>query len=153
VHHLGSAIVTNLRALASTLEEQQAQEPEVSPGFGTPITWANTRQVGGDEVYGAGGPVTDTLGETVGKALNAGVGVLVRVRARAGSPCRGAMEGAAEFQALWVFSSDACGVYGMQETKIEHRGRTEPVGEFVLSTASGNVRLRMGTGLLLRIIR
>jgi len=152
-HHRRWAIVTNLRALASTLDVQQAQEPEVSPGFGTPITWANTRQVGGNEVYGAGGPVTDTPGEDVGRALNMGVGALVRVRARPGRPCRGATEGTTEYQALWVFSSDASGVYGMQGTKTEHRGRTEPVGELVLSTASGDVRLGMGTGMALRITR
>ena len=151
VNRQESAIVANLRALASTVEVQEAQVPDFSPGFGTPYNWVTTTQVGGDVVYGVGGPVTDTMSEHVGRAVNGGV--LIQVRARADSTCRGALNSEAPLQALWVFSSDACGVYGMEGTRIEKAGRTEPVGEIILVATKGDVRLRMGSGMLLRIVR
>lgn len=150
-HHRQAAIVTNLRAIASFMEVESAQTPESSPGFGTPSTWATTRQVGGDEVYGVGGPVTDELNQTVGVAVFDGV--LVHVRARPGTPCRGALDPEDRLQPLWVFSSDACGVYGINGVTIQHAGRSDPLGEIILTAEAGDVKVRSGSGLLLRVVR
>jgi hypothetical protein len=144
-------VVTSLRALASFLEVQEAQTPEFSPGFGTPYTWANTRQIGGDEVYGVGGPVTNRWNERVGTGVYGGV--LVHVRARPESECRGTLGTEDQLQALWVFSADACGVYGIEGVKIARAGRSEPTGEIQLSVAKGDRVVRSSSAMLLRVVR
>lgn len=55
--------------------------------------WLTTVQVGGDVVYGEGGPVTtsENADQLVGKAVNGGV--LSRVSAKEGTKCRGAIDG------------------------------------------------------------
>jgi hypothetical protein len=144
-------IVASLRALGGFVEVQAAQTPEFSPGFGTPYVWANTRQIGGDEVYGVGGPVTNQSDERVGKGVYGGV--LVHVRAQPDSRCRGPLDLEDRLQALWVFSSDACGVYGIPGVKIAHAGRTEPVGEITLLADQRDLLVRGASGMLLRVVR
>ena len=141
-------VKTNLRALAGFMEVLEAETPETSPGFGTPSPWVTTRQIGGDEVYGVGGPVTNAASEHVGKAIFGGV--LVHVRANPGSNCRGPLDDNDQLQALWVFSADACGVYGMDSVTIAHAGRTSPAAEITLASDHGDVSLRGGTAMLLR---
>src|SRR5262245_838403 len=74
-------IVANLRAIAGFMEVYAAQTPAVGPGFGDVFRWMTTIQVGGDVVYGEGGPVTSAENgeEVLGRSVNGGV--LVRVRA------------------------------------------------------------------------
>lgn len=151
LHHRRIPIVTDLRALASFMEVNYAGVPETTIGFGTPYVWATTRLIGGDEKYGVGSVVTDQDSKTVGIGLDGGV--LVHVRGKPGTKCRGPLDGEDHLQALWVFSSDACGVYGMLGTTISHAGRTEPVGEFELSAEKGEVKVRSGSGALLRVVR
>ena len=151
IHHRIIPIVVSLRALAGFMEVQSAQTPEFSPGFGTPYNWANTRQIGGDEVYGVGGPVTNQSDETIGKGVYGGV--LVHVRAQPESRCRGALDSEDSLQALWVFSADACGVYGIQGVRIAHAGRTEPLGEIVLVADQEDLLVRGASGMLLRVVR
>jgi hypothetical protein len=149
VHHRRAAMVTNLRAIASPMEVQFAQIPETSPGFGTPYPWATTSLIGGDVKYGAGAPVTDRGSQVVGEGTYEGV--LVHVRAQPESGCRGELDGNHDPQALWVFSADSCGVYGMSGIRIAHAGRTEPLGEIVISADSSGVNVRGGSGMLLRV--
>jgi len=151
IRHHTIPVVTSLRAIAGFMEVQFAQTPEISPGFGTPYTWLTTRQIGGDEVYGVGGPVTDQWSNNVGKGVFGGV--LVHVRTHPGSKCRGPMDAEDRLQALWVFSSDACGVYGMTGVTIAHAGRTGPLGEIVLTADHRDVLVRGASGLLLRVAR
>ncbi len=151
IHHRRMAMVTNLRAIASPMEVQFAQIPETSPGFGTPYVWATTDLIGGDVKYGVGGPVTDRGGEVVRKGTYDGV--LVHVRAQPESGCRGELEGSHDAQALWVFSADSCGVYGVSGIRIERAGRDAPAGEITLSAENGNVNIRSGSGVLLRVVR
>jgi hypothetical protein len=147
-HHEEIPIVVSLRVMASFMEVLFAETPETTPGFGDPYVWSVTHQIGGDVKYGVGGPVTDQFNNAVGKGTFDGV--LVHVRAQAGSNCRGALD-QDQLQALWVFSSDACGVYGMDGVRIVHAGRTDPVGEIILATESRKLNLPAGTAMLLRV--
>jgi hypothetical protein len=146
----GIAITTNLRALASPMEVWDAQLPQSGPDRGTPETVWTTVQVGNsDIVYRGGGPVANGS-RVVGEPLMNG-GVLVNVSAKPGSECRGVVAGNDRPQALWVFASDACGVYSLPNITIRHAGRTDPVGQIVLVSSSGDVKVRKGSGLLLRV--
>ena len=102
-------ITTSLRAMAGFMEVLDAGTPTQSVGESDVFTWMTTRQIGGDSVYGRGGVVTSgQSGQVVGSAPMSG-GVLVQVSANPSGRCRGGIEGNENPQALWVFSSDACG--------------------------------------------
>lgn len=153
VRSSATSITTNLRAIAGYVEVDAAQIPAgLSSGEGEVYDWLPTKQVGGDDVFGRGGPVTkwNDSSEVVGRALMSG-GVLVHISARPGTDCRGALYGNDALQALWVFSSDACGVYGMPHVAIAHAGRDQPVGLIVLRSSDGKLSLPSGTAMLLRI--
>ena len=149
LRHSAIPIITNLRALASPLEIDAAQIPLYGGDRGTPSTAYTTTQIGGEVVYRGGGPVA--RGETVvGEPVFGGV--LVSLREAEGKPCRGAIDGNNRPQALWLFSSDACGVYGYPEVEITQAGRTDPVGEIKLSSTDGrDLAIRTGSGMLLRV--
>jgi len=140
-------ISTNLRALASMLDVFQAQLPTMGADRGTPENWWTTEQIGGDVVY-RGDSVANGL-EVVGRPT--ANGVLVHLRSKSGAPCRGEISGNDELQATWVFSADACGVYGFSDLAIAHAGQTEPVGQITLVSTQGDFDVRGGSGLLLRV--
>jgi len=52
---------------------------------------------------------------------------------------------------LWVFSTDACGTFGLPEWIIRKSGLARPIGEIVLTSSRKNVKLPAGTGLLLQV--
>ena len=148
--HSAIPVTTNLRALASPSEIDDAQLPLYGGDRGTPSTAYTTVQIGGgrEVVYRGGGPVA--RGDTVvGKPVYGGV--LVTVSSAPGAPCRGTVEGSNRPQALWLFSSDACGVYGYAGISISHAGRTNPAGQIVLSTSNRELNIRAGSGMLLRV--
>lgn len=139
---------TDLRALAFPLDVDAAENPEFSPDRGTPSSAWVTDQVGGETVYrGAGHLMSGN--QIVGESVSDGV--LVRVTASTGSGCRGAVAGNDWPQALWIFSSDACGLYGYPQLAINHARRTEPVGVITLSSQSGEVKVWRDSGMLLRV--
>jgi hypothetical protein len=150
-HGQAIPVKTNLRALAGFMDVQDAGLPRQAPGEGDVHNWWTTTQVGGESVYGASGPVmsAEDASKVVGKSVNDGV--LVQVRAKEGTKCRGAIDGNDDPQALWVFSSDACGIYGISNVKIAHAGRTEPVGTIVLEMQGRNTKIRSAAGMLLRV--
>jgi hypothetical protein len=152
IAHQAISIVTNLRAIAGFMEIAQAQTPPIGPGESDVYRWLTTQQVGGDLVYGEGGPVTASTNsdEILGREANGGV--LGLVRSKNGTKCRGAIDGNETSQALWVFSTDACGTYGLQHLQILHAGRTDPVGVIVLASNNSNLKIPAGTGMLLRVI-
>jgi hypothetical protein len=148
--HQTISITTNLRAIAGLMEVRDAETP-FGAGESNDNQWLSTVQVGGDVAYGEGGPVTsgENANVVVGKLIN---GSLVgQVRAKEGTECRGAIDGNDRPQALWLFSSDACGVYGLEHISIAHAGRTDPVGLIVLTSNKGNIKIAAGAGLLLRV--
>jgi hypothetical protein len=146
-------ITTDLRAIAGFMEVLSAGVPNQAIGEGDVSEWMTTTQIGGDSVFGAGGPVTSAHNatEVVGKSLMSG-GVLVQVSANQSVNCRGALDGNNSPQALWVFSSDACGTYGLANISIVHAGRTDPVGTITLEVQARKAKIQDGAGLLLRVI-
>ena len=138
-------VVMNLRALASYLEIDTASIPTTGPDRGTPSVWWNTVQVGGEDLYG-GGPLA--RGDQILGHWVAG-GAVGKIEAN--GKCRGEVADNAREQALWVFSTDACGIYGYPNLAIEHAGRTTPVGEITLSSTNPQLKIRAGSGMLLRV--
>jgi hypothetical protein len=143
-------ITTDLRALASMMEIDEAQIPETGPDRGTPSTAWTTVQVGGDEVVYRGGGHVMNASEVVGEPVPDGV--VVRVSPNANQGCRGPINGNERSQALWVFASDACGLYGFSGVTILNSGRSNPVGLIVLTAERKDLNIRSGSGMLLRII-
>jgi len=144
-------MTTNLRAIAGFMEVIEAGEPTLGMGESEVYNWLTTTQIGGDSVFGVGGPVASAHDTSVivGKSLMAG-GVLVQPSAN--GRCRGALDGNNHPQALWVFSSDACGTYGLSNVQITHAGRTPPIGTFTLDLQNRKTKIQSGAGLLLRVI-
>jgi len=137
-------ITAGVRAIASLPAVAAASEPTSPPltDLNPPSTWT-THQVGGEVVYRAGGEVM--AGETaVGKPVP--YGVLGRFRPNPISHCTN--EGTDREQALWIFATTACGVYGYENLKLAHAGTTDPKGQITLAS-TGDVQLYSGSGLLL----
>jgi hypothetical protein len=146
VHGRRIPLTASVRALASMLEVEEAQIPEGGAERGLPPEDRNTRQIGGDMVYRAGGPLTRGA-DVVGTPTPYGaVG-----RLSANPPCRAGIDGNDRPQALWLFSTDACGLYGYSGIALEHAGRTAPVGTIRLSGPQDKLKIRSGSGLLLRV--
>ena len=151
VGHQEITIATSLRAIAGFMSVLEAQTPPIGPSESDVYDWLTTAQIGGDVVYGKGGIVTsaDNSDQIVGREVYGGV--LGRVMAKEGSMCRGAINGNDQPQAFWVFSTSACGTYGLGHTTIAHAGRTDPKGMIVLVSDRGPLKIVAGAGMLLRV--
>lgn len=145
-HHTFS-VTTNLRALASMMVVEDAQIPPTGPDRGTPWAWTTRNLIGGEVAYGEGPVVRGT--NIIGLAL--ANGVLVPVEENETGGCRGDAVGDGKPQALWVFSSDACGLYGLPNLKLVQAGRNAPLGQITLHANQGDVRVQAGSGMLLRV--
>jgi len=145
------AVSTDLRAIAGFMQILEAQVPTSGPGEGDVYDWLTTTQIGGDVVYGRGGSVgaSDNANLIVGKSVPGGV--VGQVRAKQGTKCRGTIDGNNASQSLWLFSSDACGTYGLDHISIRHAGRTSPTGVIVLSSDGRILKIPAGAGMLLRV--
>jgi len=142
-------VTTSLRALASYVEVEAAQIPDTGSDRATPEEDRTTVLIGGDVDYRGGGPVMEGATAVGRPTAN---GVLSEVSAKPGSPCEGETGTALGLQALWVFSADACGVYGMPHIAIQHMGRSSN-GQFVLTGDAGqSVKIAKGTGMLLTVL-
>jgi hypothetical protein len=137
-------VSTNLRAVASMMRVSEAYLPEEQASRGlVPENW-DTRQIGGDTVYRGGGHVMAVNG-FVGNPTAYGV----RDRLTTNGPCRAAVSGNTQPQALWLFSSNACGVYDIPGLTIVHAGRSS--GAIDLVSPSHPLLIRSGSGWLLRV--
>jgi hypothetical protein len=145
----GYAISTYLRAIASFNAVRAAQLPRTGADDGTPTGWADTMQIGGDIRFGDGGDVRNHAKQKVGKGVIGGV--LVRVAANPAKGCDGAVNGDVNPKALWVFSADACGVYDLKGVKVAHTGKEAPAVGIMLHFEKEDMKLDVGTGILLRI--
>lgn len=142
-------ITTSLRALASMQAVRDAQLPtNLIDDFGSTIRDWNTTQVGGQAVYRGDGAVMEGT-EVVGKASSVGE-VFGTPKTWPWSPCAHDGTGTG-LQSFWVFSTDACGVYGFDGLKLAPPERSRAAGEIVLESA-GKLNLRAGSGLLLMVV-
>jgi hypothetical protein len=136
-------IAASLRAIAGPLEVEAAQTPSATAERG-PSPWeGNSIQIGGEVAYRDANLVADK--KVVGKAL-AGGGALGALR-----PSPRGCEGDPQIQALWVFSTTACGVYSKDDYEIQHAGDKDPLGRIVLH-AKYEILVRRGSGLMLRVV-
>jgi len=142
-------ITTSLRALAGMQAVFDAQLPmNMVDDHGSSIRDWNTTQIGGQAVYRGDGFVMEGE-DVVGHASMVGE-VVGRPMTWPWSPCaRDAVLNSE--QSFWVFSTDACGMYGFGDAKLTHAGRTTPVGEIALESPD-KLELRGGSGLLLVVI-
>jgi len=143
------SVVTSLRAMASPLEVESAENPVFFAGQAQFYDWAPTVQVGGEKVYGLGGPVANGA-RIVGRGVDGGV--LAQLNSKPGTSCGGAVDGNNAPQALWVFSSDACGPYGFPKLMITQTGGDAPLGEIVLSSGEGPLKIGAGSAMLLYVL-
>jgi hypothetical protein len=148
IAHQQIPITTNLRAIASFVEVEEAQIPLNGADRGTPENAYTTVQIGGEAVYRGGGPVEGRFGK-VGRPVDSGV--LVHLNANPDGGCRGDIGENPSPQALWLFSSNACGAYGLRHVIVANAGRSDAAGEIILRASKGDVNIRSGAGLLLRV--
>jgi hypothetical protein len=132
----------SLRALAASENVFQAGVP-VGPSATAESSqdWV-TKQVGGEFVFRGRGLLESNEG-AVGRW--SGTGVWGQLAAAGDCP---ASDSNGQEQALWIFSTTACGLYGFEHTKLAHAGRTTPLGQIVLESTE-DVDLRGGSGWLL----
>jgi hypothetical protein len=141
-------LVTGLLAVASMASVADAQVPVSVNTDTVPASQWTTRQVGGDVVKRGWGKVA-APGGVWGQWLE-GSWVLIKLTP---NPKAGCPEGPGydREQAVWIFSSAACGTYGLSNVKIGSSGKASPVGEIAL-TSPRNVEVRGGSGWLLIVV-
>lgn len=140
------ALSVSLRALASTESVFDAKLPMGNQSDSESSDMWTTKQVGGDVVNRGRGLVGGSSG-IVGRY--SGSGVWGKLTAPLDPSCPGA-EGNDGEQALWVFSTSACGVYGLKDVTLTHNGSTAPVGQIELQS-NKDLQVHGGSGWLLLV--
>src|SRR5271167_5175285 len=139
-------LVLSVRAIAASDTVYQAEVP-INPdsNYTTQNMWV-MRQVGGDIVNRGRGLVASD-DEIVGRYDDgAPWGKLTTAVDRDCS----AADGNGIEQALWVFSTSACGPYGLEDAKLVHDGKTDPVGEIILESGK-DLKVGGGSGWFLLV--
>jgi hypothetical protein len=145
---------TRLRAIASPVAvADSGQTTTDNIGVHNPSAVWTTVQIGGDVVYRGGGPVVNSFGQTVGGPVHGGFfnqwsGVLANVSNPAGSPCQN-LPLSARPQSLWIFSANACGVYGLGFRGVV--GYENLASGEILFSAPQRVKIPGGSALLLTV--
>jgi len=132
-------------AIASMANVNDAHRPVGGNSDIDPDTQWVTRQVGGDIVKRGWGQVLSS-GGLIGKWVG-GSSVLIRLTPNEAAGCSTG-PGYDREQSLWVFSSPACGTYGLGKIKIANSGVASHVGEITL-TSTRDIDIRSGSGWLL----
>ena len=134
----------SLRAMASSENVFQAKTPiDAISSYESSYGWT-TKQVGGDVVFRGRGYIASPQGK-VGQWN--GTGAWGKLTAAGDCLARDSND---QEQALWVFSTTACGVYGIESLRVAHAGRTAPFGEIILES-SNDILVRGGSGWLLLV--
>ncbi|HEX8815534.1 MAG TPA: hypothetical protein VF753_08535 [Terriglobales bacterium] len=132
-------------AIASLGDVAAAQEPVDGVADAEASTQWVTKQVGGDIVHRGRNKVASDEG-VIGTWVE-GSSVVMKLTEDATLGCPTG-PGYDREQALWVFSSRACGTYDLGDTRIEKAGREAPVGEIELKSPN-KLEMRGGSGWLL----
>ena len=146
----GSRVIGHVVNVSSPANANTVMEAGI-PADGPVSMPIATTQVGGETAFTSGGAVEAGNGVVVGKSVNDGVLVQARADSRQGRDCRSVVDDNKSPQAMWVFSSDSCGTYGLSNIRVAHAGKTEPVGVIVLTSEKGQLKLPSGAGMLLRV--
>jgi len=136
-------LTVSARAIAAMESVYAAEVPiDAESNYESSNEWT-MRQVGGDIVNRGRGFIAsgDTI---VGKWKGAAWGKLTPPL-DGGCPVS---DGNDREQALWVFSTSACGLYGFHDVKLVHAGRTDPVGQIALESEQ-DLHVGDGSGWLL----
>jgi len=141
-------IDVGLRAYATMeLVAQSRQPANADSGFGTSVWDLNLSQVGGQIAY-TGQKIVKWNGQVVGRIPQPGA-VLAVPMANPEYGCAGPGANTAE-QAFWVFSTNACGIYGNNDlTLVSGVGGTSP-GQIVFKSPK-KITVRGGSGWLLQV--
>jgi hypothetical protein len=132
----------SLRALADPGEVFQAKLPVDAASTNESSDEWVTKQVGGDVVFRGRGYVASPQGK-VGRWSGSGVwGTLTPA-----GDCALQQSSTGE-QSLWIFSTTACGTYGLPDLKIASPGNAAPLGDITLQSTK-NILIRSGSGWLL----
>jgi hypothetical protein len=139
-------VTIKLRALASMEAVADARLPaNPNSGYGTtPWDW-NMGLIGGQAAFNGQRIVKAQDGRVVGKVVEPGQISGVPMANPVGG-CAGAPEGSAA-QAFWLFSTDACGVYGYKDLAIGVNNIAP--GQTVLQSPQ-KIEVRGGSGWLLQ---
>lgn len=141
-------VTTGLLALASPLSVWDAQSPiSMNSDVDAVDQWV-TRQVGGDIVRRDWRKVGTREG-VLGRWLE-GSSVLIKLTPNPNAGCPEGL-GYDREQAVWVFSSAACGTYGLSDVEIARSGAIPPLGEIVL-VSTHKIAIRGGSGWLLMVV-
>ena len=132
----------SLRALAASENVFNAGTPVDSSSTDESSDEWVTKQVGGEFVFRGRGYVASKQGK-VGRWT--GTGVWGRLQSVDNCPANAVND---QEQALWVFSTTACGVYGIEHATIAQAGTNNPVGQIAIES-TGNLEIRGGSGWLL----
>ncbi len=141
-------ISVGLRAFASMELVAQAREPaNANSGNGTSAWDLNLSQVGGQIAF-TGKKIVKYKGQVVGRIPEPGA-VLAVPMANPEGGCSGRGSNTAE-QAFWVFSTNACGIYGDEDmTMVSGIGGATP-GQIVFKSPK-RFTLSGGSGWLLQL--
>ena len=132
-------------AVASMQSVAQAQVPiNSNPDMQSASQWV-TRQVGGDVVNRSQNKVGTPDG-LAGTWLE-GTSVAIKLTPNVDAGCPGG-PGYDRPQAVWIFSSSACGTYDLGNARIASSGATPPLGNVSISS-DRNLQIRGGSGWLL----
>jgi hypothetical protein len=141
-------INVGLRAYATMdLVAQSRQPANANSGTGTSVWDMNLSQIGGQIAYN-GQKVVKWKGQVVGRIPQPGA-VLGVPMANAEFGCAGPGANTSE-QAFWVFSTNACGIYGNNDmTLVSGIGATSP-GQIIFKSPK-KITVRGGSGWLLQV--
>lgn len=137
-------ITTGLRALAAMMAIAEAREPINAVALDNSSLWDyNTRQVGGDIVYGR----KDVRSQEGSVGMSPEPGWVIGIpRANPDAGCSAPDN--KNIQAFWLFSTNACGVYGDDSLQISLHPSDSSAGQITLLDPK-RVLVRSGSGLLL----
>ncbi len=140
-------LTTGLRALASMMAISEARKPINSVALDGSSPWDyNTRQVGGDIVFGR----KDVRSEAGVVGMSPEPGWVVGIpRANPDAGCDAPEN--KNLQAFWLFSTSACGVYGDDDLQISRHPSDSTAGQITLLDPK-RVLVRGGGGLLLVVL-